>query len=81
MDARGADRVGDGQSDRLDKLEHDQRGHQLHSGSRYFVQRAVDALGRDRIIGVVLNRVESGRVTGGESSYYNSYYYGSKGRS
>lgn len=45
------------------------------------VQRAVDALGRDRIIGVVLNRVESGRVTGGENSYYNSYYYGSKGRS
>ena len=44
------------------------------------IQRAVDAIGRNRIIGVVLNRVEEGRVTGGESSYYNSYYYGSKGR-
>lgn len=40
------------------------------------IQRAVDALGRERILGVVLNRAEP-RGPGGSYSYYNSYYYGS----
>ncbi len=44
------------------------------------VQRAVDALGRNRVIGVVLNRAEPGRTIGGGESYYNFYHYGSKGR-
>jgi capsular exopolysaccharide synthesis family protein len=38
------------------------------------VQRAVDALGRDRIMGVVLNRAEI-RQNGRNNSYYTSYYY------
>ena len=44
------------------------------------VKRAVDALGRERIIGVVLNRGETGRMSAGDDSYYDAYYYGSKGR-
>ncbi|MEQ1575106.1 MAG: CpsD/CapB family tyrosine-protein kinase [Vicinamibacterales bacterium] len=43
------------------------------------VQRAVDALGRNRVIGVVLNRAEPGRTTGAGESY-DFYHYGSKGR-
>jgi capsular exopolysaccharide synthesis family protein len=40
------------------------------------VERAASTLGRDRILGVVLNRVEQAAVGGG---YYNYYgYYGSK---
>ena len=41
------------------------------------IQRAVDSLGRNRIMGVVLNRVEPVHA-GGSYSYYNSYYYSSK---
>ena len=41
------------------------------------IQRAVEALGRNRILGVVLNRTEV-RRTPGADSYYNSYYYGAK---
>jgi capsular exopolysaccharide synthesis family protein len=37
-----------------------------------FVQRAVEAIGRDRIFGVVLNRVEEKQVYGGYS--YGRYY-------
>lgn len=37
------------------------------------VQRAVDAIGRDRIFGVVLNRVEERAVYGGYS--YSGYYH------
>lgn len=37
-----------------------------------FVQRAVDAIGRDRIFGVVLNRVEEKQVYGGYN--YGRYY-------
>jgi capsular exopolysaccharide synthesis family protein len=39
------------------------------------IQRAVDAIGRERILGVVLNRAEL-RGEHGSYSYYNSYYYG-----
>jgi capsular exopolysaccharide synthesis family protein len=42
------------------------------------VQKAVDALGRDKVFGVVLNRVEEGVVQEAYSSYY--YYYKSDGR-
>ena len=48
-----------------------------------FVHRAVDNIGRNRIIGVVLNRSERTTGAGGSYSYYNSYYdsyYSSKSR-
>jgi receptor protein-tyrosine kinase len=35
------------------------------------IQRAIDALGRDRLMGVILNRVDEGRVR--PSSYYYNY--------
>jgi capsular exopolysaccharide synthesis family protein len=38
------------------------------------VQRAVESLGRNRILGVVLNRVEMQAEHGGEA-YYGAYYY------
>ena len=40
-----------------------------------FVRRAVEAIGRDRIFGVVLNRAEDGVGTGsyGYYNYYDSY--------
>ena len=41
------------------------------------IQRAVDALGRNRIMGVVLNRADV-RTTVGSDPYYSSYYYGSR---
>ena len=42
------------------------------------VRRAVEAIGRDRIFGVVLNRAEDSASTGGYSyySYYDSYSKG-----
>ncbi len=45
--------------------------------SSALIQRAVDAIGRNKIIGVVLNRVDPRRMMGGDYSYYHSYYYGS----
>jgi capsular exopolysaccharide synthesis family protein len=50
----------------------------VHAGStRYaLVKRAVDALGPDRILGVVLNRVESpARAYGYGSDYYYGHYH------
>ena len=41
------------------------------------IQRAVDSIGRNRIIGVVLNRAELAH-SGGSYSYYNYYYSSSK---
>ncbi len=41
------------------------------------VQRAVDALGRERILGVVLNRTAP-RNAAQPYGYYNTYYYGTK---
>ncbi len=41
------------------------------------VQRAIDALGRERILGVVLNRAEM-REPSGSYQYYDSYYYGAQ---
>ena len=41
------------------------------------VQRAMDSVGRNRIIGVVLNRVDPRRMPGG-GGYYDSYYYGGR---
>lgn len=41
------------------------------------IQRAVDALGRERILGVVLNRADT-RGPAGAYSYYDSYYYGAR---
>jgi capsular exopolysaccharide synthesis family protein len=42
-----------------------------------FVQRAVDAIGRERVIGVVLNRVDEELVSAGyQYSNYGSYGYG-----
>jgi capsular exopolysaccharide synthesis family protein len=41
------------------------------------IKRAVDALGRNRIIGVVLNQVEENTMAGG---YGHNYYYGKPGR-
>jgi capsular exopolysaccharide synthesis family protein len=44
------------------------------------VRRAIEAIGRDRIFGVVLNRAEDGVGTG-SYSYYNYYdSYGAKGK-
>ena len=44
------------------------------------IQRAVTAIGREKIVGVVLNRVDPRRMLGGDYSYYHSYYYGSPKR-
>jgi capsular exopolysaccharide synthesis family protein len=38
------------------------------------VQRAVDAIGRERVLGVVLNRADEKLATGGEYHYYYGYY-------
>jgi len=38
------------------------------------VQRAVDSIGRERVIGVVLNRADEALATGGEYHYYYGYY-------
>jgi len=43
------------------------------------VERAVEAIGRDRIMGVVLNRAET-RHNNRDNSYYASYYYSSRPR-
>ena len=43
------------------------------------VERAVEAIGRDRIMGVVLNRAEV-RHNNRDNSYYASYYYSSRPR-
>jgi Mrp family chromosome partitioning ATPase len=40
------------------------------------IQRAADALGRDRILGVVLNRVDPKTATPGAKQYYRYYAYG-----
>lgn len=41
------------------------------------IHRAVDALGRERILGVVLNRTDP-KSAGRSYTYYDSYYYGSR---
>jgi capsular exopolysaccharide synthesis family protein len=41
------------------------------------VQQAIDSLGRNRIVGVVLNRADLRHATGPDG-YYSAYYYGSK---
>jgi protein-tyrosine kinase len=38
------------------------------------VQRAIDAIGRERVVGVVLNRADETLATGGEYHYYYGYY-------
>lgn len=38
------------------------------------IQRAVDAIGRDRVLGVVLNRADETLATGGDYHYYYGYY-------
>lgn len=38
------------------------------------VQRAIDAIGRERVLGVVLNRADETLATGGEYHYYYGYY-------
>jgi len=38
------------------------------------VQRAIDAIGRDRVLGIVLNRADEKLATGGEYHYYYGYY-------
>ncbi len=38
------------------------------------VQRAIDAIGRERVLGVVLNRADERLATGGEYHYYYGYY-------
>jgi capsular exopolysaccharide synthesis family protein len=43
------------------------------------VQKAIESLGRERIMGVVLNRAEV-RSTTRDNSYYASYYYSSRAR-
>ncbi len=43
------------------------------------IQRALDALGRDRVIGVVLNRADEALASGGD--YYYNYYHGYYGSS
>lgn len=45
------------------------------------IQRALDSLGRDRVVGVVLNRADEALAAGGDY-YYNYYhgYYGSADR-
>lgn len=42
------------------------------------VERAVNALGRERILGAVLNRVEQSTVAGGYYNYYGYGYYGAR---
>lgn len=43
------------------------------------VERAVNVLGRERILGAVLNRVEESTVAGGYYNYYGYYgYYGAR---
>ena len=42
------------------------------------VQQAIEALGRDRILGVVLNRTETQHTFGAYSAYGSDYYYGTK---
>jgi capsular exopolysaccharide synthesis family protein len=42
------------------------------------IQRAADALGRDRILGVVLNRVDPSSATPGANQYYRYYAYGDR---
>lgn len=48
----------------------------IHAGStpHRLVQRAVDALGRNRILGVVLNRVDLRTLAGGYGNSYYGYY-------
>ena len=43
------------------------------------IQQAIEAIGRNRIIGVVLNRADL-RHTTGANGYYSSYYYGGYSR-
>jgi hypothetical protein len=48
----------------------------VKAGSTPFdlVQRAVDAIGRERTAGVVLNSVALGEMDPSGSSYYDQYY-------
>jgi protein-tyrosine kinase len=43
--------------------------------SYQLVQRAVDAIGRDKIIGTVLNRATQTTAHGGDDHYYQYYHY------
>ena len=43
------------------------------------IQRALDSLGRDRVVGVVLNRADESLAAGGD--YYYNYYHGYYGNS
>jgi capsular exopolysaccharide synthesis family protein len=43
------------------------------------IQRALDSLGRDKVIGVVLNRADEALASGGD--YYYNYYHGYYGSS
>jgi Mrp family chromosome partitioning ATPase len=46
------------------------------SGPSYqLVQRAVDAIGREKIIGTVLNRATQTTASGGNDYYYQYYHY------
>ena len=50
------------------------------SGPSYqLVQRAVDAIGRDKIIGTVLNRATQTTGHGGDDYYYQYYHYSQSG--
>jgi len=44
------------------------------------IQRAIDAIGRERVLGVVLNRADETLAAGGEYYYYYGYYGHSRGR-
>lgn len=44
------------------------------------IQRAVEAVGRERVLGVVLNRADETLAAGGEYHYYYGYYGGSDHR-
>ena len=52
------------------------RTHSSYSIQIPLIQQAITALGRNRIIGVVLNRADDRHATG-SNGYYASHYYGS----
>lgn len=43
------------------------------------IQRAIEAIGRDKVLGVVLNRADETLATGGDYHYYYGYYGRSNG--
>jgi Mrp family chromosome partitioning ATPase len=42
------------------------------------IQAAIDAMGRDRVLGVVLNRADPSLAAGGDYYYYYNGYYGDR---